>query len=67
MATATTKSSFIEKFLTASGFTESDVLAANEKSRQVVTNAGGKYRLTPKGRVLRLSGPAFPKETTEDN
>lgn len=54
-----------DAFLKASGFKVTDILDSNPKTRVFVTNDGGKYRLTPKGRVLRLSGPLFPKEVDE--
>jgi len=57
---------YLAKFLSASGYKATDVEAHNNRTRVFVTSNGGKYQLMKSGNVRRLSGPAYPKESSEE-
>jgi uncharacterized protein (DUF1330 family) len=51
----------LARFLKASGYSESDVLAHNPKTLTFVTSNGGKYVIRG-GKLRTLMGPPYPKE-----
>lgn len=60
------KSSVVDKFVKATGAEKSDVLAFNETTGVVVTAQGGKFQVSAKGRVKKLSGPDVASEAESE-
>jgi hypothetical protein len=52
----------IRKFLEATAYGFSDILAVNYETQKFATKNGGKYRLSADGTVKRLAGPAVNLE-----
>lgn len=46
------------EFLETSGYGDDDVLAFNPETGEVSTRNGGKYQISPNGKVLHLQGPS---------
>jgi len=56
-------SSFASEFAKAIGRKPSAILSYNERTRTIVTNDGGKYQMSKKGKGVRhLAGPALPAD-----
>lgn len=54
---------FTRLFLDGTRYSSSDILSISYFTRTVLTRNGGRYRLTAKGKVIRLDGPsANPSE-----
>jgi hypothetical protein len=57
-------SSFLDKFLSKTGYKASDVDAWDDRKRTATTTNGGKYQMLKNGSVRTTKGPSYPKEDT---